>query len=105
MFAEVTEKDGAAVIAIKGHIDTLTAREATEIFKKTAEDHDHIILDMSEVSYVSSAGIRALRSLYMLMYKKGGNLNMENVSNEVYSVLEMTGLVDLMNLHSDKKDQ
>ncbi len=102
MVAEVFDKGNTAVVVLKGRLDTLTTREASEIFEQVAATHDEVILDMAEAGYVSSAGIRALKSLYMIMYKKGGSLKMENLGENVYSVLEMTGLLDMIELK--KKD-
>lgn len=96
MESTVTENGNEATIAMKGHIDTRTAKDAEAVFKEVATTHDRIVLDMSEVSYVSSAGIRALRNLYMILYRKGGSLSMEGIGENVMSVLKMTGLLDLI---------
>ncbi|MEG0378794.1 MAG: STAS domain-containing protein, partial [Eubacterium sp.] len=51
-----------------------------------------LILDMEQVDYVSSAGIRALLSLHKKMLAKGGNLTLQKLNASVLSVLKMTKL-------------
>ena len=98
MEIKVNQEGASSVIELKGHLDAYTAKEADAVFKREAEAHDEVILDMAEVNYLSSAGIRVLRNLYMIMYRKGGSLRMVNPTETVTSVLEMTGLLDLLNL-------
>ena len=57
-----------------------------------------VILDSSELAYISSAGLRTIRNLYILLYKKGGKLMVTNVNDNVMEVFEMTGLAGLLNI-------
>ena len=98
MEIQVREDTEPVTIEIKGYIDTRTAKEAGRVFDEMSAKYDEVILDMAEVSYISSAGIRVLRNLYVSLYKKGGSLDMKNIGSSMQSVLEMTGLLDLLHL-------
>ena len=57
-----------------------------------------VVLNMKNLNYVSSAGIRTIRNLYLLMVKKGGKLEIREVNENVMEVFEMTGLAGLLNI-------
>lgn len=84
-------------LVLEGRLDTLTAPEAEEVFNQTAERFDKVILNMRDLEYVSSAGLRTLKRLHMAMKKKNGNLVLTNVRKMVMEVFEMTGFAGLLN--------
>ena len=79
-----------------GRLDAATAEEAEEYFKVAAERFDHLILNMDELVYISSAGLRILKLLHITMQKKGGQLSIRNANNYVMEVFEMTGFAGLL---------
>ena len=83
-------------LVLEGRLDTLTAPEAEEVFNQTAERFDKVILNMRDLEYVSSAGLRTLKRLHMAMKKKNGNLVLTNVRKMVMEVFEMTGFAVLL---------
>lgn len=85
-------------LLLSGDLDTKTARDAEQLFLKLAERFSRMILNMKDLKYVSSAGLRSIRNLYMALYKKGGTLSIINVSDNVMEVFEMTGLAGLLNI-------
>lgn len=99
METQIIEHDDSVELILKGHLDTKTAKETEGIFHEMGEKYDNVTLDMGGVSYISSAGIRALRDLYMTLYNKKGTLSMVNVGDVVMNVLEMTGLKGLLKLN------
>ena len=83
-------------LVLEGRLDTLTAPEAEEVFNQTAERFDKVILNMRDLEYVSSAGLRTLKRLHLAMKKKNGNLVLTNVRKMVMEVFEMTGFAGLL---------
>ena len=98
METELMEVDNGAVLKLTGRLDTKTAKEASETFSKVGEQYDNVTLDMAGISYISSAGIRAIRNLYMILYRKGGKLAVTNPGDVVVQVFQMTGLASLFDL-------
>ena len=84
-------------LVLEGRLDTLTAPEAEEVFNQMAERFEKIVLNMSGMEYVSSAGLRTLKRLHMAMKKKNGSLVLTNVRKMVMEVFEMTGFAGLLN--------
>ena len=83
-------------LVLEGRLDTLTAPEADEVFNQMAERFEKIILNMRDLEYVSSAGLRTLKRLHMAMKKKNGDLVLTNVRKMVMEVFEMTGFAGLL---------
>ena len=81
-----------------GKLDTQTVTDATGYFEEAAERFDHLILNMAELKYVSSAGLRLLKQIHLQMNKKGGMLSIKNVSEYVMEVFEITGFAGMLNL-------
>ena len=85
-------------ILLTGALDTVTSVEAEEHFNAAAERFDQIILNMSDLKYVSSAGLRIIKLLHVKMNKKDGKLLISNVNDNVMEVFEITGFAGLLNI-------
>ena len=82
------------IIALSGHIDSgnapQTEREIGELC--AAHPHNALALDMEELEYISSAGLRVV----LRLRKAEKDFCLINVSAAVYEVLEMTGFAEMM---------
>ena len=86
---ECSEK--ALSLSIVGRLDSLTS----PIFLPKVEEAyvgGDIIIDCNELEYVSSAGLRALMTLYKKIQSNNGTLRMRGVNVSVNDVLRMTNL-------------
>lgn len=88
--------NGILTLFPEGRIDTNNAAQIEkELFDavNTAEDVKEIILDASELEYISSAGLR----VFMKLRKKfGENIRVINVSSEVFDIFDVTGFTELL---------
>ena len=84
-----------AEIQLEGHIDATNAPDVDRILIDAANQFDSIVLDMEKLEYVSSAGLRAFKHVYMELRRKGGTLSAKNVSRMVMEVFELTGFTRL----------
>ncbi|MCR5348511.1 MAG: phosphotransferase [Bacilli bacterium] len=88
--------DGRIIFHPKGAITSTTAPEVERDIEKTLQGQkiEAIDLDLEDVNYVSSAGLRVI-----LKYKKlYPDTRAINVTPEVYDVLEMTGFTTMMDV-------
>lgn len=72
-----------------GWLDTQSAPELEAALNELAPETEALTLDLAEVEYVSSAGLRQLVAAHK---KLRGNLTLRNVSSEIQNVIRMTGL-------------
>ena len=85
-------------LLLSGDLDTKTAKDAEALFLQMADRFTNLTLNMKDLQYVSSAGLRSIRNLYMKLTRKGGKLMVTNVNENVLEVFEMTGLAGLLNI-------
>ncbi|MBR6221884.1 MAG: STAS domain-containing protein [Lachnospiraceae bacterium] len=85
-------------LLLSGDLDTRTARDADQLFLQMAERFTTLTLNMADLNYISSAGLRTIRNLYIKLNQKGGKLLITNVNGNVMEVFEMTGLAGLLNI-------
>ena len=71
------------------------AAEVENLLIGVAAQYDNLLLDMGKLEYVSSAGLRAFKHVYMDLRRKGGVLKARNASKSVMEVLELTGFTRL----------
>ena len=79
-----------------GRLDANSAPEAEKNLLQTAERYDSLILDLEQLEYISSAGLRALKRTHIAMRKKGGTLAVKNVKKVVREVFEVTGFAGML---------
>jgi anti-sigma B factor antagonist len=85
-------------LLLSGRLDAVTSEEAEEIFLQMTERFEKLILNMQELQYISSAGLRVLLKTYMATVKKNGVLELHHVDKMVMEVLEMTGFSGLLKI-------
>jgi anti-sigma B factor antagonist len=81
------------VVKLEGDIDASTAVGVQEKVVPLAEPGVQILLDMTEVPYMSSAGLRMLLSLYRQVSAKEGKLVLVGVAEEIKDTMEVTGFL------------
>ncbi|MGN0414000.1 MAG: STAS domain-containing protein [Agathobacter sp.] len=81
-----------------GRLDSVTADEAEDVFGQVMDRFTSITLNMENLEYVSSAGLRVLKRMHMAMNKKGGKLELVKVRPMVMEVFEMTGFASLLRI-------
>jgi anti-sigma B factor antagonist len=84
-------------VALEGRLDTVTAPELDADLKTSVEGVDSLILDLTDLAYISSAGLRVLLSAHKAMSGKGG-MKVVHANEIVREVLEVTGFADVLNI-------
>ena len=65
--------------------------------KEVPEDTNELVLDLKELEYVSSAGLRVFLNAQKGMTDKG-TMTLKNVNEEIMEVLEMTGFTQILTI-------
>ena len=88
--------DGAMTIALKGRLDTVTSGELLNAFNSEEVKEDLLIVDMKELEYISSAGLRALLAMKKDLLEKGKALEVHNLNSVCQEVFKVTGFVNIL---------
>ncbi len=83
------------VVEVIGDIDANTAPDVQKQVLPLAEPGSKILMDMTKVPYMSSAGLRMLLSLYRQTQAKEGKLVLVGLSEELQDTMSVTGFLDL----------
>ena len=82
---------------IKGRMNAVSAPELErKIENAINEGTKNIVLNMFEVEFLSSAGIRVILKIHKQMSQQGGKFNIEHPSDNVRNVLGMTALDEML---------
>ena len=98
MEVKVTQEAAATVAALIGRLDTLAAQEIAPQMDQLKNVDGTLVLDCSDLSYISSSGLRIFLTLRKAAAEKGGKVIVRNISNEIRSVFMMTGFLNLFEI-------
>ncbi len=92
------KENGVIEVSLSGRLDMDGAYKAEQHFTKYAESGNTFVLDFEKVEFLSSAGIRALLSLYRLVSETNGSVTIKKPQPAVLGVLEETDFVELFKI-------
>ena len=84
-------------IALEGRLDTVTAPEFEAELKDSLDAITELIMDMKDLEYISSAGLRVLLTAQKSMNQKG-SMKLINVNDTVMEIFDVTGFVDILTI-------
>jgi anti-sigma B factor antagonist len=98
---EISSRKVADVTVVQpaGELTAQSAGQAQEQVLRLAEPGAKIILDMSQVPFMSSAGLRMLLVLYRTISGRGDKIVLVGLSEDLRSTMALTGFLDLFHHH------
>lgn len=84
-------------LKLQGRLDTTTAPQLETELKSSISGVTSLVLDFSDLEYISSAGLRVLLSAQKVMHKQG-SMVIRNVNPTVMDVFEVTGFSDFLTI-------
>lgn len=85
-----------ATIAVAGKLTVATSPNLEDAVHQIDAGVTDFDIDLTELEYISSAGLRVLVSTQKLAAQRGGGMRLLHPSDDVMEVLEMTGLSEVM---------
>ena len=95
MTIEIKRNAEETIIKLVGRLDTTTAPALDKTINEDIAGTKNLVLDVKEIEYISSAGLRVLLGAQKKM-QKIGSMKVTNVREEVMEVFEMTGFADIL---------
>ena len=84
-------------VALEGRLDTSTAPELEAELNASLGGIADLVLDMKDLVYLSSAGLRVVLAAQKKMNKQG-HMTVKNVCADIMEVFEITGFVDILDI-------
>jgi anti-sigma B factor antagonist len=93
------DKDSQQIeISVSGRIDTATSGVLQSELLPTFADFKKIVLNLSKVNYVSSAGLRVLLAAQKESQHRNVDFEITGVIAEVKEIFDMTGFTKILNI-------
>jgi len=94
MVVNMSTQQGVSLVQLVGDLDGSTAPIAQERILPLAGAEARVALDMSQVGYMSSAGLRMLLALYRAIAGRGGKVVLVGLSADLEDTMSLTGFMD-----------
>lgn len=96
---EISKKkeENKLTLGLSGRLDTLTAPQLEAVIQNELDGVTDLVLDLKDLVYVSSAGLRVFLLGQKTMNKKG-SMTLCNVCDDIKEVLTITGFADIFTI-------
>ena len=99
MKTTINEENGSCVLSLIGRLDTSASvqveKDMQPLYDLQGRD---IVLDCSQLEYISSSGLRLFLRLAKSARAKGNALTIANLTTDIRQVFEETGFIRLFNV-------
>ncbi|MBQ1632507.1 MAG: STAS domain-containing protein [Clostridia bacterium] len=84
-------------VALTGRLDTNTAPELEKTLNTSLDGVETLFIDMEQLDYISSAGLRVLLAAQKTMNKQG-EMKVMHVNETILEIFEVTGFSDILTI-------
>ena len=99
MTTQIKENGNQLIASFVGRVDTAAAIPTAEAVKPLMEaEKKEIILDCSQLEYISSSGLRIFLSIRKDAAAKGSKVIVRNINADIRQVFVMTGFISLFEI-------
>ncbi|MBR6829649.1 MAG: STAS domain-containing protein [Paludibacteraceae bacterium] len=96
MKTEIVENGSQVIAKFSGRLDTAAAVQTAEDVKPLLEaENKEIVLDCTELEYISSSGLRIFLSIRKEAAAHGSKVIVRNINADIRQVFMMTGFISL----------
>ena len=101
----VSGQGQVTLIQVQGRVDSMTANQLGEALSKEIDGGNiNVVLDLSSVDYMSSAGLREIVTALKKAKRATGDLRLAQPSDRVREVLEMAGLDTIFRIYTSQSE-
>ena len=93
----MTRDGDKLTVAVVGRVDSTNAPKFNEDIINALDGVTDLVLDLEDLDYISSSGLRVLMIAQTVMNNQG-TMEITNVTDSVMEVLEMTGFADCLTI-------
>lgn len=99
MHISVSEMRRVTLVEVSGRVDSPNATKLGESLNEQIDaGHTQLVIDLSNVEYISSAGLREIVSAAKKVRAGGGDLRIASPSQRVQDVFRLAGLLELFQI-------
>ena len=98
-WCHVDQVDGCAVVRAGGEIDTRTVHGFDEVVKEAISLTSHVVIDLTQVTFVDSSGLGGLIVARRSARERGGSVSLVSPPAAVHRLLGATQLHDVFPIY------
>ena len=95
MIIEKKIENGNVTLTVAGRLDTTTAPELEKALDSSLEGIKELVFDMTNLEYISSAGLRVILKAQKAMNAQG-SMKLVGVNDSIMEVFDITGFLDIL---------
>ena len=95
---EKHEDENGLTLSLSGRLDTSSSPELNTALQEEISKRKIIMLDVKDLEYLSSAGLRVMLVNQQAMVGKKGGLKVINVPPHIMKVFKMTGFQNVLEI-------
>jgi anti-anti-sigma factor len=93
-------EEDTAILAVSGKLDMVTQEEFRNAVKEALDGGaKRAVIDLAELTYLSSAGIGALAATANELKARGSDLRVANLQGNVLRIFEICGMDKVVHVH------
>lgn len=98
-------ENGVSLLEVEGEVDAYTVpRLEKALSDLLAQGHSRLVLDASQVGFISSAGLRAIMFAHREALQLGGEVRVFGLNAQVRRAFEMAGLDECLRLSDTRQE-
>jgi len=99
---QAINQDGIVILNLKGRVDATNSGQVHDkVMDEIKNGCNKMIINFSEVNYISSAGLRVLIFATKSFAKNSGSFAVCSLNENIMKIFEISGLVNLFSIHDD----
>jgi anti-anti-sigma factor len=95
---ERSDGEDRIVVAVRGDVDLGTVDALSQALEQATRGGGQVVIDMTDVTFLDSTGVRVLVEAYRSAQRSGGALYVRGARHWVARVLEVTGVARLLTM-------
>ena len=92
-----TAEGSILTLSVSGRLETITAPQLDAEVQALPEDVAELVMEISSLEYVSSAGLRVFLMAHKKMKSRGGAMKISGANASVKKVFDITGFSPILN--------
>lgn len=97
--------NGVMVVAIEGRVDGASAQRFERVLDAVADaGKKGMVLDLENLTYISSAALRGLLVLTKAQARKGGTLTVCSVPDSLRTIFKVSGFDQIIPVHDSQAE-
>lgn len=98
-------RDDISIVKVNGYLDTTTAAELEEaLYNLLQKENYRIVVDLSDTTYISSAGWGIFIGEIKEIRNRGGDLKLAGMNGDVFEVFQLLEFQSILNAHDTAEE-